>query len=306
MTIEASQFINTLNTSFPRSTDLLKEGDDHIRLIKANLKNTFPNITNSVAISSDTLNYLNSSLTATPAGIKFNSSVSIANGSSVDFSSTETKVGNALGDPNAFNQLAAVNVATLSVLFKAMFPVGSVYCTGDNNLNPGSLPLFKGTSWVPFGAGRYMVSAGNGGDFGPWGIGLGTSGSAGFTIGYANMPQHTHQVSASGSAVTGNSNQDINHQHIHGTRPPDNGGGIGIYGDSGVVTYGYSWARSDHQHNGNHHVTSTPWNKDLNAHNHSFSVSVNGATGGVDQGSGQNAINFTPAFTSSYYWKRTS
>ncbi|HDS4910790.1 TPA: hypothetical protein QH056_001825 [Klebsiella oxytoca] len=294
MTIEASQFINTLNTSFPRSTDLLKEGDDHIRLIKANLKNTFPNITNSVAISSDTLNYLNSSLTATPAGIKFNSSVSIANGSSVDFSSTETKVGNALGDPNAFNQLAAVNVATLSVLFKAMFPVGSVYCTGDNNLNPGSLPLFKGTSWVPFGAGRYMVSAGNGGDFGPWGIGLGTSGSAGFTIGYANMPQHTHQVSVSGTlnGATGSMNRNWSHSHTLDMAVMEQSGS-GTH--TGQGSTGHNWRQP--------YTTATDTN-----HEHSVSVSgsLGGATGGVDQGSGQNAINFTPAFTSSYYWKRTS
>ncbi|MGG7954783.1 hypothetical protein PGN61_20985 [Klebsiella aerogenes] len=294
MTIEASQFINTLNTSFPRSTDLLKEGDDHIRLIKANLKNTFPNITNSVAISSDTLNYLNSSLTATPAGIKFNSSVSIANGSSVDFSSTETKVGNALGDPNAFNQLAAVNVATLSVLFKAMFPVGSVYCTGDNNLNPGSLPLFKGTSWVPFGAGRYMVSAGNGGDFGPWGIGLGSSGSAGFTIGYGNMPDHSHRFDHGHSAYADGVGDHVHNVHFLTVNAENDGSG---------------WFGLMHPNegSGNDGTRDVP-TQGAGSHNHTIHVNdaVGVTTWGVSQGSGQNPINYTPAFTSSYYWKRTS
>lgn len=306
MTIESSQFINQLNTAFPRSTDLLKEGDDHIRLIKANLKNTFPNITTSISISSDTLNYLNNNIKVSPTGVVFNNTISTTGGAGVDFRSTEVQVGNASGDVSQMNGLAALNLNTLSVIFKAMYPVGFVFCTGESNTNPGTLPLFKGTSWTPYGAGRYMVSAGNGGDNGPWGIGIGSAGSANFAIGYGNMPDHSHDVTSSGSGTTGNSNQDINHQHIHGTRPPDNGGGVGIYGDSGVVTYGYSWARSDHQHSGNHHVTSTPWNKDLNAHNHNFGVTVYGTTGGVKQGSGQTPITYTPAFTSAYYWKRTS
>lgn len=289
MTIEASQFINTLNTSFPRSTDLLKEGDDHIRLIKANLKNTFPNIITSVNMTSDTLNYLNSNLASTPTGIKFTNSISIANGASVDFSSTEIKVGNANGDPSTYNQLAAINVATLSVLFKSMFPVGFVYCTGESNTNPGTLPLFKGTSWVPYGAGRYMLSAGNQGDNGPWGFGLVSSGTASFGIGYTNMPQHTHVIPEHGhSAATQGGG-------THGHTVPLSRGGDGGNGNDDNTPYAVIGIAS----------TSTAGGGE---HNHPIAVSnqVAFTTGGVDQGSGTTPIAYTPAFTSAYYWKRTS
>lgn len=45
MSLETASTINQLNPSNPSGADRLKEGDDHIRLIKATLKNTFPGIT---------------------------------------------------------------------------------------------------------------------------------------------------------------------------------------------------------------------------------------------------------------------
>ena len=71
MTIEAAQNISELNTSYPRATDLLKEGDDHIRLIKANLKRTFPRIAGITNISHDTLNNLDNNITAASNGVTF-------------------------------------------------------------------------------------------------------------------------------------------------------------------------------------------------------------------------------------------
>lgn len=45
MGIEAATFINDLVTTNPEGTDIKGQGDDHIRLIKAVLKNSFPSIT---------------------------------------------------------------------------------------------------------------------------------------------------------------------------------------------------------------------------------------------------------------------
>lgn len=42
MTVEAVNFIDSLNTSLPRRGDLLMEGDSHIRNIKTAILNTFP------------------------------------------------------------------------------------------------------------------------------------------------------------------------------------------------------------------------------------------------------------------------
>lgn len=45
MSLETASFIHQLNPSNPSGADKLKEGDDHIRLLKAVLKNTFPGLT---------------------------------------------------------------------------------------------------------------------------------------------------------------------------------------------------------------------------------------------------------------------
>lgn len=53
MALEQAQYIASLNVSNPLSTDTVSQADDHLRLIKSVLKNTFPN--------------LNAPVTATPA-----------------------------------------------------------------------------------------------------------------------------------------------------------------------------------------------------------------------------------------------
>lgn len=44
MAIESANFVNQLDPSFPASTDNLADADNHLRLIKQTLKNTFPNL----------------------------------------------------------------------------------------------------------------------------------------------------------------------------------------------------------------------------------------------------------------------
>lgn len=56
MPIESATNISQLNTSYPASTDGVKEGDDHIRLIKQVLQSTFPNITGAVTKTQAELN----------------------------------------------------------------------------------------------------------------------------------------------------------------------------------------------------------------------------------------------------------
>lgn len=56
MALESATYINNLNASNPASSDSLKEADDHIRLIKQVIKNTFPNITGAITATQDRLN----------------------------------------------------------------------------------------------------------------------------------------------------------------------------------------------------------------------------------------------------------
>lgn len=56
MPVENAQFINTLNPVYPAATDAVAQADDHIRLIKQVLKDTFPNLTGAVTATQGVLN----------------------------------------------------------------------------------------------------------------------------------------------------------------------------------------------------------------------------------------------------------
>jgi hypothetical protein len=56
MAVETASFISQLNASYPSGTDRVHQGDDHIRLLKAVLKATFPNISGPVTATQDQLN----------------------------------------------------------------------------------------------------------------------------------------------------------------------------------------------------------------------------------------------------------
>jgi len=54
--IESANYINGLDPSNPAASDPLADADNHLRLIKQVLKNTFPNVTGIVSASHHTLN----------------------------------------------------------------------------------------------------------------------------------------------------------------------------------------------------------------------------------------------------------
>ena len=56
MAVESATYVNQLNETLPTNTDPISEGDNHLRLIKQVLKNTFPNIGGQVTINESDLN----------------------------------------------------------------------------------------------------------------------------------------------------------------------------------------------------------------------------------------------------------
>lgn len=56
MALETAQYISSLNASNPLSTDTVSQADDHLRLIKSVLKNTFPNLNAPVTATPNQLN----------------------------------------------------------------------------------------------------------------------------------------------------------------------------------------------------------------------------------------------------------
>ena len=60
MTLETANYIDGLNQSYPEGTAKKSKGDDHLRLIKDVLKNSFPNISGAVTPSHTEINRLTS------------------------------------------------------------------------------------------------------------------------------------------------------------------------------------------------------------------------------------------------------
>ena len=56
MAVESATYVNQLNETLPTNTDPISEGDNHLRLIKQVLKNTFPNIGGQVTLNEADLN----------------------------------------------------------------------------------------------------------------------------------------------------------------------------------------------------------------------------------------------------------
>jgi hypothetical protein len=58
MALETGTFINSLNAANPTTTDPKSQGDDHLRLIKATIKATFPNLDGAITATQTAINYI--------------------------------------------------------------------------------------------------------------------------------------------------------------------------------------------------------------------------------------------------------
>jgi microcystin-dependent protein len=69
MALESATYLSQLNPAFPASTDLLAQGDDHLRLIKAVLQATFPNINGPVSVTDEDINSVVSLIASGSGGL---------------------------------------------------------------------------------------------------------------------------------------------------------------------------------------------------------------------------------------------
>lgn len=135
MALESASYIDGLVPANPSSTDSVSQADDHLRLLKSVIKNTFPNITGPLTVTQAQLNNITSyAPLASPA-----------------FTGTPTVPTAASGTSN--NQVAST--AFVQASLQAVYPIGSIYINATNSANPSSLLGFG--TWVAFGAGRVPV-----------------------------------------------------------------------------------------------------------------------------------------------------
>ena len=152
MTIETSaNFISELNENYPKREDLIKEGDDHLRLIKSVLKNSFPNVDSQVTASSTSINRLTDAITATAAkNVTFQGGVKFTPGESVNFN-TVSPVG--LGAPASSTSPISLGYFKTE-LMKLIYPVGSIYIT---TAGPNPSVLLGIGTWEAYAEGRVLT-----------------------------------------------------------------------------------------------------------------------------------------------------
>jgi len=63
MALESGTYINSLTATNPAATDGLAQADDHLRLIKATIKATFPNLTGAMTATHTELNNVTTNVT---------------------------------------------------------------------------------------------------------------------------------------------------------------------------------------------------------------------------------------------------
>lgn len=216
MGLETGTYINSLNASNPLGTDPKSAGDDHIRLLKATIKATFPNITGALTPTHQQLNFVTGVTSAiqtqldAKATAGANSNITSLTGLTTPLSATQG--GTAQTTYAQGDILYASDANTLSKLPKGTagqvltqgatvpewatpasgstaldaYPVGAVYISV---VATSPATLFGGT-WAAFGAGRVLV----GFDAGQTEFDTveETGGSKTHTLTTAEIPSHTH------------------------------------------------------------------------------------------------------------------
>ena len=191
MGLETGTYIDSLNTSNPGATDSVAQGDDHLRLIKSTVKNTFPNITGAMTATHTELNLLDG-VTANTTELNYVDVATLGTAEAskaltVDASKDVTGIRNitATGALSVGSgTLGGNTIATLANIY----PVGSIYMNASDSTNPATLLGFG--TWVAFGAGRVPVGIDAGQtEFDTAGE---TGGAKTHTFTISEMPSHTH------------------------------------------------------------------------------------------------------------------
>lgn len=168
MGLEVATYIHELNPANPLFNDFIREADDHMRLIKQTLQNTFPNITGAVNATEAELNLLVGATTlGTPGGVdtqvQFNSSGNFAGSSNLVFDGT-TLTGAAM-TITGLTTLGFVDTSANGIVRAG--DAGSAFISGGTSqVNGARATFFGGThAGTP---GNFTLGVDNDADFMEW------------------------------------------------------------------------------------------------------------------------------------------
>lgn len=216
MSLESASFITGLVVSNPLSTDTVSQADDHLRLIKAVLRNTFPNLNSAVTATPAQLN------SPIPAGVitlwsgaidNIPSGWSLCNGTSGTPDLRDRFVVGAggtytVGATGGSLTSSAAGSHTHTEAAAGVHDHGTA--TGSTALTADQIPAHT-HSYSVAGGTAFEFGTGLNGTSGLASVSASTTGSTGGGLG------HTHSISSAGShSHTINSVGD----HSHTTTPP--------------------------------------------------------------------------------------
>lgn len=200
MAIEIATYLNGLNASNPLSTDVVSQADDHLRLIKQVLLNTFPNLSGPVTATQDQLNM------PVPSGF-----IGMWSGSIASIPSGWYLCDGTNGTPNlrdrfivgAGNTYAVGNIggAASVALTEAQIPGHTHTITAST----GTAGNHTHSVYDPGHAHTYTSVGGSGTIAGGFGIGAVAAASSvsGTGIGIYAAGDHTHTISATAGSTGG-------------------------------------------------------------------------------------------------------
>ena len=200
MGLETGTYIDSLNTSNPGATDSVAQGDDHIRLVKSTIKNTFPNVTGAMTATHTELNLLDG-CTANTAELNYVDVATLGTAEAskaltVDASLDVTGIRNITATGALSVASGTVGGNTIATLAN-IYPVGSIYMNASDSTNPATLLGFG--TWVAFGAGR--VPVGIDATQTEFDTAEETGGAKTHTLSISEMPSHRHQVGSTDSTA---------------------------------------------------------------------------------------------------------
>lgn len=241
MTVEVSaSFLTDLNENFPRSGDLIKEGDDHMRLIKRVLKLTMPGFNRALTITAEEMNYLDKAITFGDGDIHLN--VGITSEANLSHNWNNAKMTN-IADPVNAKDAVNMQYLTSGAGLNAAWPVGSIYISVKAD-NPSTTLKFG--NWQAFGQGRVLLGAGgftdSRGDARTFSGGQ-SGGTYAHQLTTAELAAHDHGHNLSGTTQPAGN-------HTHTVNAINYGGGNHIGQGSNVIggTNLTTSAAGDHTH----------------------------------------------------------
>ena len=213
MALETGTYIDSLVAANPAATDALSQADDHLRLIKATLKATFPSVTGAVTathtaintkvaepVSAITSDGSDPSLASGITGAEVKTLIGVVepaiNASTAEGGAVTPVLATGITAEEVRALIGAAAAATTATL-SSVYPVGSIY-TSVVATNPST---FFGGQWNPFGQGKVMIGVDSTDtDFDTVGN---TGGAKTHTLITDEMPSHTHSMSIENARGTG-------------------------------------------------------------------------------------------------------